>query len=285
MLPKEPDSHGENQTGRLGDTFKNAAIYGQLNNSADRINPEAPRNPHNRNSSALEGMSIGALPQSAEPSDPNAVRDQRMNVLKSFGDYAPNLSSEAENAKVYNIVRRTMETTPPFGVTDGGLRSYDTLATRALAELAETTFGPEGPEFTTTNERLHNEEAVYTWSGQPIELTLGLEPEHQSTTQPDFRLAQYSYTKAGQAVNTWRLRSSADEYIDLSQDGVVLGRAMSVPSLEQTREHLSPTSSRQHVKLLPLEDGRIQIIDSSTHGTKIHEEHWQKRPQPPHTTT
>jgi FHA domain len=69
-----------------------------------------------------------------------------------------------------------------------------------------------------------------------------------------------------------------NERVRIPAEGLTLGRQMQVPGLERATHELiqRPGVSREHARLMPLEDGRIRIVDTSSNGTRIHEEHWNQ---------
>ena len=216
-----------------------------------------------------------SFPPPSEGSYPHDAESRRGQMWNEFAHYVPQYGTEAEAVAVYNMMRRVTETTPPL---TAGLAGLDTVGAGRLKAWEKHFFGPEDPEFVRTEDQLHGTEASYDWHGQPIELTLGSKSQAQPEDAGGSHVQLYRFDKT-----SWIVRTSAGEMTTMSEEGMLLGRAMDVPSLKRTTSQLGSdlSVSRRHVSLMPQEDGRLRIADSSKFGTRVQEGHWQKREQQP----
>jgi hypothetical protein len=286
----EEGRHGKHET-----SFSGAAEYRQL---SDIIPPPvvadgSPREVYQfldnerLNALALREASQAVTPMFTAPDDPMREHEMELTIgivrrdlaMEALAHFTPHLATEAEKSLVYNMARYARDTT-----VDRSAYANEALFTERLQSLESSTFGPEGPEFVTKARALRREEGVFDWHGQPIQLFLGVSSQDRRRPKgtPDFQLSYrstYSYGEEGDAELPleWHLKSWRGDHAVVPPEGLTLGREM--PILSKTREQLHPLVSRQHLKLVPQDDGSIQITDFSTNGTEVREGYWQKRQQ------
>ncbi len=235
------------------------------------------------NEIVLERLSDAAIPSRDERWDPalSLAELRRDRALQALIRYKPERAGEAENVLAYNMARNVYERTPPT-TASGNERTYTNL----LKALERHAFGPEGPELAVVEERLNEQSRVFEWHGQPIELGIGQGRRTRKLELFRGGNAEWyllsSVIPADGAVVAPPVGTTLDERIVVPSDGMVVGRTMTVPDLEKTRDGLNAdtTISRRHVGLAPQPDGRIQITDSSTNGTSVSEHYWRRRQQP-----